>query len=157
MSGSGIGHARKEAPPRHGNPATMAENALPSATEPKDTYRQLLILGLAVLSAAAVVVWLVLRSDDRSVPPPRAGAGPALVSRAELERLPESVRHAVYWAGPKDGFSYELTRTGNGRIFVRYLPTGVAAGDPHPGFLTVGTYPRPGSFADLRRAANGPG
>jgi hypothetical protein len=29
----------------------------------------------------------------------------------------------------------------------------VAAGDPRPDFLTVGTYPGEGSFGDLKRAA----
>jgi hypothetical protein len=37
---------------------------------------------------------------------------------------------------------------------VRYLPNGVAAGDPRPNFLVVGTYSRTGSFRALKRAAN---
>jgi len=81
-----------------------------------------------------------------------------LVSQAQLERLPDVVGHPpVYWAGARDGFSYELTRTSNGRFFVRYLPSGVPAGDARPDFLVVGTYSRPGSFAVLKRAANSPG
>jgi hypothetical protein len=36
------------------------------------------------------------------------------------------VKHPVYWAGPRPSYTYELTRTSDGRIFVRYLPTGVA-------------------------------
>jgi hypothetical protein len=58
------------------------------------------------------------------------------------------------------GFPYELTSTTTARIFVRYLPHGVAAGDSRPDFLTVGPYPGERSFADLKRAANreeGPG
>ena len=80
-----------------------------------------------------------------------------LVSQAQLERLPAVVGHPVYWAGPRNGFSYELTRTANGRTFVRYLTPGVRAGDARPNFLVVGTYSRPGSFAALQRAAEGPG
>jgi hypothetical protein len=87
---------------------------------------------------------------------PAVGGGATLVSQAQLERLPEVVGHPVYWAGPRNGFSYELTRTINGRTFVRYLPSGVPAGDARPDFLVVGTYPRPGSFAVLERAANRP-
>jgi hypothetical protein len=79
------------------------------------------------------------------------------VSQAQLERLPALVGHPVYWAGPRHGFSYELTRTANGRTFVRYLPPGVPAGDTRPDFLVVGTYSRPGSFAALQRAAERPG
>ena len=37
---------------------------------------------------------------------------------------------------------------------MRYLPKGVAAGDPRPNFLVVGTYSRAGSFGALKRAAN---
>jgi hypothetical protein len=62
------------------------------------------------------------------------------------------MNHPVYWAGPKSGFSYELTTTSTGRTFIRYLPRGVKAGDPRPDFLVIGTYAQPGSFADLRKA-----
>jgi hypothetical protein len=137
----------------------MTESVLSNGIEPRElrrTQHQLLILGLAVIMAASVVAWLLLRSDGQTVPAPvpAAGGGPTLVSRTQLERLAKSAGHPVYWAGPRDGFSYELTTTSDGRIFVRYLPKGVAAGDPRPDFLVVGTYSRPGSFADLKRAAN---
>ena len=122
-------------------------------TEPRSAHSQLLILGLACLAAASVVGWLLLRSDGVTMPLPAAGGGSTLVSRGQLERVAEVVGHPVYWAGPRNGFSYELTRTSNGRIFVRYLPSGVSAGDPRPDFLVVATYSRPGSFAALERAA----
>ncbi len=153
----GVDHARQEPRPRHRNPAPMTESVLPGGIEPRELHRphlQLLILGLAVVVAASVVAWLLLRSDGLTAPAPAAGGGPTLVSRAQLALLAESVSHPVYWAGPRDGFSYELTTTSNRRIFVRYLPTGVKAGDPRPNFLVVGTYSRPGSFADLKRAAH---
>jgi hypothetical protein len=109
------------------------------------------------LAAASVVVWLLLRSDGHAVPLPAVGGGPTLISQTQLERLPPVVGHPVYWAGPKNGFSYELTRTANGRTFVRYLPPGVPAGEARPDFLVVGTYSRPGSFAALQRAVERPG
>ena len=43
--------------------------------------------------------------------------------------------------------------TGSGRVFVRYLPQGVSAGDPRAGFVTVGTYPDASAYANLERAA----
>lgn len=135
----------------------MTESSVPSGIVPRGlqrTHLQLLILGLAVVVAGSLVVSLLRRSDGQTVPPPVAGAGPTLVSGAQLERFAESTTHPVYWAGPRDGFSYELTRTGDGRTFVRYLPKDVAAGDPRPDFLVVGTYSRADSFADLKRAAN---
>jgi hypothetical protein len=63
----------------------------------------------------------------------------------------------VYWAGTREDHSYELTKTSDGRVYVRYLPSGVEAGDARPEFLTVGTYPRPNAYSELRRAAKAPG
>jgi hypothetical protein len=59
----------------------------------------------------------------------------------------------VYWAGPKSGYSYEVTTTHDGRFYGRYLPTRVAAGNPRASFLAVGTYSRTTAFADLEHAA----
>jgi hypothetical protein len=97
---------------------------------------------LAALGFAAFLIgWFALGNDKPSQP---AGAA-------------ASATHPVYWAGPRAGQTYELTRTSDGRIYVRYLPEGVKAGDPRPQFLTVGTYPRANAFAELKRAANADG
>jgi hypothetical protein len=117
-------------------------------------YLPFVLLSVALTAAAASVAWLLLRSDGGTPGIPAANGIPALVSQLQLQRLAASVDHPVYWAGPRPGFSYELTRTSMGRVFVRYLPHGVAAGDARPDFLTVGTYPGKRSFADLKRAAN---
>jgi hypothetical protein len=97
--------------------------------------------------------WLLLPNEGGAAGP-QAGV-PTLVSATQLRQLAASVDHPVYWAGPRRGFRYELTTTTQGRIFVRYLTAGVAAGDPRPDFLTVGTYPGARSFGDLERAARG--
>jgi hypothetical protein len=110
---------------------------------------QLTVLAVAV--AAAVVGWLLLH-DERETQLPATPSGPALVSRTQLEALGSSSAEPIYWAGPREGFSYELTRTADGRTYVRYLPHGVAAGDPRAEFLAVGTYKRPHAFTDLRHA-----
>src|SRR2546428_730757 len=52
------------------------------------------------------------------------GATATALSRPALVKLAKSVGHPVYWAGPENGVSYEVTRLKNGRIFVRYLPSG---------------------------------
>ena len=117
-------------------------------------YLPLAVLGLALTIAAVVVVVLLLQENcgnSRALPAPNSG--PALVSQAQLERLAVTLGQPIYWAGPKSGYSYELTRTASGRIFIRYLPQGVRAGDPRPTFLVVGTYAEPGSFFNLKRAA----
>jgi hypothetical protein len=148
-------HSEQDPRPESGNVRPMPENEIGNALESRRAphlHLQLSVLAGAVALAAVVVVWLLLRNGDQTtIPAPNSG--PALVSQAQLERLAASVDHPVYWAGPKDGFSYELTRASQGRIFVRYLPRGVAAGDRRPDFLTVGTYSQTKAFTDLKRAA----
>ena len=117
----------------------------------------LVILGAAVAASAAVAMLLLLSEDHKTPGLPAPNSGPALVSQAQLEMLARSIPHPVYWAGPKSGYSYELTRTSNGRVYVRYLPSGVRAGDPRPRFLVVGTYDQPGSFAYIQRASGSRG
>ncbi len=65
----------------------------------------------------------------------------AAVSTSALGSWVATVGHPVYWAGPEHGYTYELTHTTDGRIYIRYLPAGVAVGSSAPDYLTVGTYP----------------
>ena len=110
----------------------------------------LIALGLAVAVAAFVVAWLLASGGSSGTP--SANSGPAIVSQAQLQHFAGSLDHSVYWVGPKPGFSYELT-SGRGRVWVRYLPAGVKAGDPRASFLVVGTYDQPHAYANLKRAA----
>jgi hypothetical protein len=112
------------------------------------------VVGLAVV--AGVATWiLVARGDDH--PAQAAGASAQAVSVAELSELPGQVGHAVYWAGSRPGMQYELTRTADGRVYVRYLPSGVEAGDASSRFLTVGTYPVADALARTKAAGARPG
>lgn len=129
------------------NSRTATINALPAAHV---RIGALVTLGLAVFFAG----WLVMNRHDASAP---AASSATAKSEAGLRSFAESVSHPVYWAGPRDGYTYELTRTTDGRVYVRYLPEGTAVGDPHPRFLTVGTYPRAGAWAELNRAARAEG
>jgi hypothetical protein len=69
-----------------------------------------------------------------------------------LRALGAQLGRPVYWAGPERGVTYEFTETADRRVYVRYLPAGVAAGSPRS-FLTVGTYPVANAFAVTRAAA----
>jgi len=110
---------------------------------------------IAVGLAAFFIGWLAMnRGDDTATAP---GGGASATSESELQSFAKEQSHPVYWAGPKDGFTYELTQTTDGRVYVRYLPEGTAVGDPRSRFLTVGTYPRAGAFAELKRAGRAPG
>jgi hypothetical protein len=134
--------------------AAVTEN--PSTAPERRLQPQQLRIGalVAIVAAAAFIGWLVLRNGDDKAP---TASGAETVSANGLESFAASVDHPVYWAGPRDAHSYEVTRTADGRVYVRYLPEGVEAGDPRPNFLTIGTYPRATAFAELRRASRARG
>ena len=52
--------------------------------------------------------------------------------------------------------TYELTKTADNRVFIRYLPTGVPVGTKTP-YLTIGTYPAKQAFPAIKRTAARPG
>jgi len=105
---------------------------------------------VALAVAAGLITWLALRGNGGSTHAVRAPAHAA--SAHELAALPSNVHHPVYWAGPKPGYTYEVTRTHAGLIFIRYLPTGVAVGTKHE-YLTIGTYPTKNALAAVRAIA----
>jgi hypothetical protein len=138
----------------------------PSVERPLDKrsevrIRPLLIIVLAL--AVGVAVWLLVRDgDDENTGPTTATttptkAVPSLVSEADLSAYAKKAGHPVYWAGPRQNVTYELTETSDGSSYIRYLPQGVAAGDPRPIFLTVGSYPRKNAFATVQQAASSAG
>jgi hypothetical protein len=124
---------------------------LPALGSPHVRLGALLAVGLAVF----LVGWLVIGREGDETAAPAAGASTA--SETELRNFAKSASHPVYWTGPKSGFTYELTRTTDGRVYVRYLPEGTNVGDPRARFLTIGTYPRPNAFGELKRAARADG
>jgi hypothetical protein len=153
---SSLDHVWKERRREAEHPRPLTENiaqpALPARRRGHGRI-QLIVLASAVAAAALVVAWLFLHRAGSSTPRAAAGSGPALISQSQLQGLAASLDQPVYWAGPRAGYSYEATVARGGRVYVRYLPLGVKAGDPRASFLVVGTYTEPGSFADLKRAA----
>lgn len=109
---------------------------------------------IAVALAAGFVAWLVLRDNDSSSRAQASGA--TAMTPTGLARLARTVRHPVFWLGPRRNITYEVTQTGNGKIYVRYLPAGVDVGSGKP-YLTVATYPFPGSYAAIRKQAGAKG
>jgi hypothetical protein len=85
--------------------------------------------------------------------PTSVGAQPSAATVPFLESFAARLGHPIYWAGPRPGYTYELTQTADGRVFIRYLPSGVEIGDPRPDFLTVATYPFPGAFTTVKRTS----
>lgn len=133
---------------QHGQPVARVKTQ-------RNPYVQLGAL-LLVAFVALVATWLLVRGgSDKAAPLPQVGK-PAIVSEAQLHELAAASKLPVYWAGKQSG-AYELTRAGDGRVWVRYLPSASQLGTRSPKYLTVGTYPAKGAFLSLRRAAARPG
>ena len=129
------------------------------------------MLVFAAIVVLAIVVGVILLATSGSSSPKSPASSAATPSRAlgstgttvqaislaGLRALPASLGHQVYWASSRAGTTYELTRTPDGRVYVRYLTGGARVGSPLPNFLTVGTYVVPNAAAAVRTAAAQPG
>ena len=100
---------------------------------------------IAIGLAAALVVWLAVGrgADDSPSGSGSASSGevePSIMSAEELGDLAASTAEPLYWAGPRRGSRYEVTRTRTGTVYLRYLGPTLRVGDVRPA-LTVVTYP----------------
>lgn len=130
----------------------MSEAAPEQSPRPAARTRQFRVLvGGAALVVLGLILWLALRDTGSSNSTPHA-SNVTGVSVAQLQTLARSVAHPVFWLGPKRGSTYELTRAGNGSIFIRYLPHGAKLGSSKP-YLSVATYPFAGAYAALQNVA----
>ena len=128
---------------------------------------------LAIALAGGVVAWIALGRQHESANPPAKqtaapvtvpstsiGAaatpvGPVAETAGALATVSRTLKVPIYWAGPSAGFTYELTQTEAGRVYVRYLPPGVKVGDPKATYLIVATYPFPNAYKALVGVAKG--
>jgi len=126
---------------------------------------------VAMGAAAALVSWIVITHHDPAAAISRVAPVPAVLSTPaatatpstsgnsasvaiapvaltaeRLKRMTASFTQPVFWVGAVPGVRYELSRTKDGNVFVRYLPPGVRAGQRGQ-FLTVGTYPFPNAYS----------
>lgn len=115
--------------------------------------------GAAIALALVIgfVVWLVLRGGNSSpsTSPIPAGSKPVRISTKGLHTL-SALGIRIYWIGDRPGYTYELTKPPDNRVFVRYLPAGTDVGTKKP-YLTIGTYPTKNAFATVRRRAGSSG
>jgi len=115
---------------------------------------------------AAVLAYLLVDGGDTraSAPPPApapaAAAAPPLparlVTEQELKAEAAAQDRPIYWAGPRAGARYELSRSANGNTYVRYLTGDTQAGDPAARFLAVATYPESGGYDAILGEAEKP-
>jgi hypothetical protein len=115
------------------------------------------VAAVAVMAAVAGTAawWFAVRGSGGSSGTAQQASSSTDVSARDLRALVGALGRPVYWAGPQRGVTYEFTETADRRIYIRYLPTGVRAGTPHP-YLTVGSYPVVNAFAVTRAAAGHP-
>jgi hypothetical protein len=121
----------------------------PEASGARRRRRPRVRLGAVVALAigGGIAAWAVVGSRDTDSSPLPAAVttakplGPIGLSASGLRTLTRSVDQPIYWAGPKAGFLYELTRTSTGKIYLRYLPRGAKVGSKQAGYLIVATYP----------------
>jgi hypothetical protein len=124
---------------------------------------------LAIAIGAGLGAWaLVEHHNDSSSSSETAAAAPAAaatttvtarpitpvgLSAKGLRTLTASIKQPIYWAGPKPGYLYELTRTSTGKIFIRYLPPGTRVGSKQGAELIVATYPFRNALKALKALA----
>jgi hypothetical protein len=156
-------------PPAEQQPASQPPQQPPPGGPPspegKPLQQRPLTVVLAVVAIAGVIALIVWAagggsSTESSTSPGQAitQIGPQGFSASALPSfVAGTLKQPVYWAGPRGGDIYELTRTTTGNVYVRYLPPGVAVGKPGANFLIVATYPFPNALSRLKAIANGKG
>ena len=120
--------------------------------------RSWLRTGIIVSGAAAAGfgVWVFTRDGGSPRTPSSVASSTTQLSGRNLRALSKQIDLPFYWAGPRDNVTYEFTETADRRVYVRYLPAGVAAGSATP-YLTVASYPVADAYAVTRTAAHKPG
>jgi hypothetical protein len=117
----------------------------PRAALPKRLWTRVFLLALLVGAGATAC-----GGEEAKQVTQAPGVG---ISVQKLTSLSGSLGQPVFWAGSERGSTYELSRTKDGRIYIRYLPTGVKPGDTRANFLAVGTYPQADAFSVLKATA----
>ena len=131
----------------------------PRRPTPRPTPRTGVIVVAAIV--LAIVIWLIVRGGDdndskqTAQPVPQRPGLPAVsLDKDSLKNYASGQSQPVYWVGPRPQRKYEVTRTGDGSTYIRYLPPGVKAGDKRPAYLTVGSYPNNNPLNAVREAGS---
>lgn len=135
--------------------ANRERSASGPSREPRTSRtRRSYISGTAIAALAllgGLIAWLVIESGEGSESTTDAVA----LSAAGLRERAGEFGQPIFWAGTRKGQRYELRQAPEG-VYVRYLPSGVEAGDPR-GLLTIGTYPMRAAYEAMTRNPGGPG
>jgi hypothetical protein len=118
-----------------------------------------LALGIGILAAVGIIVFLLVRGDDSGGDGSGSGSEVHATGRPEAATLDQvrdvgnAVGHTVYWAGEQPGFHFELTVDPDGKVYIRYLAQGSPVESSRVSSLTIGTYPYIDAFGTLQTAA----
>jgi hypothetical protein len=111
---------------------------------------------LAIAALVAFLVWLFVIRDSGSGSPSQPSAtplAPVAATPGRIRDLSVEVGRPIYWLGPAEGKVYELQRTSQDRIYVRYLPPSASIGTTKAAYPLVGTYPVPNAYNVLKSLA----
>lgn len=150
--------AKDEAPPAAVLPPTPVPVAAPPpvvATTRWTTGGTLVFVLIVLAIAATVAVGLRMRGDGNKAFELKLGV-PTAAAAGELRAFASPSR-PVYWIGPANSGTLEVTRTSQGAVYVRYLPSGVAVGDRAPSYTTIATYSTPDAYETMQSQARSQG
>jgi hypothetical protein len=113
---------------------------------------------VALVALVAFLVWLLVIRDSGSgsgsaSQPSATPLAPVAASPGRIRDLSVEVGRPIYWLGPEKGKVYELQRTSQDRIYVRYLPPSASIGTTKAAYPLVGTYPVPNAYGVLKSLA----
>ena len=128
-----------------GRPSPLLELA-PVKKRPTRIY-----LSLAAAAVAFVVVLSGCGGSSTTSTATTSGSKSApVVPESGLLKAMKAVGYPVYWAGPRLGVEYEVSRQED-RVFVRYLPKGEEP-ESERKLLTVGSYKDSKALAGIRES-----
>ncbi len=131
---------------------SAAEPSAPSRSS-RPAWVSFALGAVIVIVVGVVVLFVLLRGGDDERGTPSGASQPVAVTPERLAELSQKRKRPIYWVGPSEGRTYELTQTADGWGYVRYLEPGVKVGDTRPDFLTVGTYPQSDPFKTVTQAS----
>jgi hypothetical protein len=112
---------------------------------------------VAIAALIVLVVWLLFfrgGGDSNTTSSPSATPiAPVAATPGRIRDLSVEVGRPIYWLGPRDKTVYELQRTSQDRIYVRYLPPSASIGTKQAAYALVGTYPVPKAYDVLKGLA----
>lgn len=151
--------AKADTPPAAVEPPAPAPTLAPLPAAPPQPVSEsrwtvggtlVLVLVLLAIAVTIVVAWRMRGDGHQAFKLPLGVATKA--SGSDLRAFASPSR-PVYWIGPANSGTLEVTRTSRGAVFVRYLPAGVAVGDRAPSYTTIATYSTPDAYATTQHSS----